>query len=297
MNPGFPLMGTPTSTSFHFTFSLLQARHTLPTAGRAQPARGVPLLGLSLRRPRVGASRRRTVGAPRLPNERGLDVALPEAFCQLTPNSPANGHWSASGTASEPSDAAGGAGGRWLPQAWGSVRNELGCGKERGGLRTMGSTLGVVFSRFPQSFTAGRCTAPAGPRGQQPRKQTGFDDPTGGCAPLTGACERRSLWAAGGVRSEKVPLADRRTGLRRVSERRLLSLERRDTARGETATETPHHTTRHRTYGFVDAPRPPAQTGVPSRARASCRPRSTDGGGPPAGTETAQSSGAGSSLP
>lgn len=136
----------------------------------------------------------------------------------------------------------------------------------------MGSTLGVVFSRFPQSFTAGRCTAPAGPRGQQPRKQTGFDDPTGGCAPLTGACERRSLWAAGGVRSEKVPLADRRTGLRRVSERRLLSLERRDTARGETATETPHHTTPHAIgqtasptpLGHLPRPACPAEPALPA---------------------------------
>lgn len=129
MNPDFYII------SFHIQFASSKAHLTNSGVGRSQPM-GVPLLSLSLRWPRVGASSQRTAGALRLPNERGLDDSTaPGLPPSQTHNSSASGHWLESGDScvpecthsavSEPSDAevrAGGlAGGRAVDAVSGSV--------------------------------------------------------------------------------------------------------------------------------------------------------------------------------
>lgn len=95
MNPDFYII------SFHIQFASSKAHLTNSGVGRSQPM-GVPLLGLSLRWPRVGASSQTAAGAPRLPNERGLDDStapgLPPSHSQFTRPR----HWLESGDSCVP---------------------------------------------------------------------------------------------------------------------------------------------------------------------------------------------------
>lgn len=74
-SPRLPPARTPASTSFHFTFSLLRARHTLLTGRGADSQRG-PLLG-----PGGASSQRRP--SPQRPRDRGLGDRA-QAFRRLT---------------------------------------------------------------------------------------------------------------------------------------------------------------------------------------------------------------------